>query len=78
MITPTLIAQTLTIADYGTVALTIFMLVILEGLLSADNALVLAVLVRHLPKEQQKRALRYGIIGFCVSHYRRNLRRATA
>ncbi|PWV97888.1 YkoY family integral membrane protein [Paenibacillus cellulosilyticus] len=38
-------------------------LVILEGLLSADNALVLAVMVKHLPKEQQKKALFYGIIG---------------
>ncbi len=38
-------------------------LVLLEGLLSADNALVLAVMVQHLPKEQQKRALRYGIWG---------------
>lgn len=38
-------------------------LVLLEGLLSADNALVLAVMVRHLPKDQQKRALRYGIWG---------------
>jgi YkoY family integral membrane protein len=38
-------------------------LVLLEGLLSADNALVLAVMVRHLPKPQQKRALRYGIWG---------------
>ncbi|HWE39715.1 MAG TPA: hypothetical protein VG406_24410 [Isosphaeraceae bacterium] len=38
-------------------------LVLLEGLLSADNALVLAVMVRHLPKGQQKRALRYGIWG---------------
>jgi YkoY family integral membrane protein len=41
----------------------ILVLVFLEGLLSADNALVLAVMVRHLPKEQQKRALRYGIFG---------------
>ncbi|WP_026694408.1 TerC family protein [Peribacillus kribbensis] len=38
-------------------------LVILEGLLSADNALVLAVMVKHLPKKQQKKALFYGIIG---------------
>jgi YkoY family integral membrane protein len=38
-------------------------LVFLEGLLSADNALVLAMMVRHLPKEKQKRALRYGIWG---------------
>ena len=38
-------------------------LVILEGLLSADNALVLAVLVKHLPEGQRKKALFYGIIG---------------
>lgn len=38
-------------------------LIILEGLLSADNALVLAVLVKHLPTEQRKKALFYGIIG---------------
>ncbi|MCQ6280634.1 TerC family protein [Bacillus sp. EB600] len=38
-------------------------LIILEGLLSADNALVLAVLVKHLPKEQRKKALFYGIFG---------------
>lgn len=38
-------------------------LVILEGLLSADNALVLAVMVRHLPPQQRKKALFYGIIG---------------
>lgn len=42
---------------------TIGLLVILEGLLSADNALVLAILVLGLPREQQERALRYGIIG---------------
>ncbi|WIM39956.1 TerC family protein [Paenibacillus sp. PK4536] len=38
-------------------------LVLLEGLLSADNALVLAVMVRHLPPKQQKKALFYGILG---------------
>jgi YkoY family integral membrane protein len=43
--------------------LTVGLLVILEGLLSADNAMVLAVLVLGLPKEQQRPALRYGIIG---------------
>src|SRR5512144_3258868 len=39
------------------------MLVALEGLLSADNAMVLAVLVLGLPKGQRKKALRYGIFG---------------
>ncbi|PIE94508.1 TerC family protein [Bacillus fungorum] len=38
-------------------------LVILEGLLSADNALVLAVMVKHLPEEQRKKALTYGLFG---------------
>ncbi|AET66254.1 integral membrane protein, YkoY family [Desulfosporosinus orientis DSM 765] len=38
-------------------------LVILEGLLSSDNALVLAILVKHLPKKQQRKALFYGIFG---------------
>ncbi len=49
----------ITPADFVTIAL----LVALEGLLSADNAMVLAVLVLGLPKEQQKQALRYGILG---------------
>lgn len=48
------------------IAMTIGWLVILEGLLSGDNALVLAVMVRHLPKAQQKRALLYGIWGAIV------------
>jgi YkoY family integral membrane protein len=43
--------------------LTILLLVILEGLLSADNAMVLAVLVLGLPREEQQKALRYGIVG---------------
>ncbi|AIK36893.1 DUF475 domain-containing protein [Bacillus pseudomycoides] len=38
-------------------------LVVLEGLLSADNALVLAVMVKHLPEEKRKKALFYGLIG---------------
>lgn len=39
------------------------LLVFLEGILSIDNALVLALLARHLPKEQQKKALTYGLFG---------------
>ena len=46
--------------------LTIGLLVLLEGLLSADNAMVLAVLVLGLPPEQQQKALRYGILGAFV------------
>lgn len=44
-------------------------LILLEGLLSADNALVLAVMVRHLPKEQQKKALFYGILGAYIFRF---------
>src|ERR671914_1812568 len=43
--------------------LTVALLVVLEGLLSADNALVLAILVLGLPRHQQRKALRYGILG---------------
>src|SRR5689334_21554018 len=50
----------------GSDLLTIALLVALEGLLSADNAMVLAVLVLGLPKRQQRKALRYGIVGAFV------------
>ncbi|KKB38362.1 TerC family protein [Bacillus thermotolerans] len=43
-------------------AWTLLILIGLEGLLSADNALVLAVIAKHLPEEQKKRAINYGII----------------
>jgi YkoY family integral membrane protein len=43
--------------------LTVGLLVALEGLLSADNAMVLAVLVLGLPDSQRRNALRYGILG---------------
>ncbi|MGQ0736519.1 MAG: TerC family protein [Acidobacteriota bacterium] len=43
--------------------LTVALLVALEGVLSADNAMVLAVLVLGLPRHQQRKALRYGILG---------------
>lgn len=45
--------------DIGTVAF----LIVLEALLSADNALVLAIMVRHLPKDLQRRALIWGMGG---------------
>lgn len=43
--------------------ITVLFLVFLEGLLSLDNALVLAMVVRHLPVHQQRKALTYGIWG---------------
>ena len=47
-------------------AATVVALVLLEGLLSTDNALVLAVLARDLPVQDRKRALRYGLVGAFV------------
>lgn len=40
----------------------LLILIGLEGLLSADNALVLAVIAKHLPDEQKTKAINYGII----------------
>ncbi len=41
----------------------ILSLIMIEGLLSVDNALAIAAMASKLPKEQQKAALRLGIIG---------------
>lgn len=46
--------------EYGWVLL---LLIALEGLLAADNALVIAVMVKHLPEDERKRALFYGLGG---------------
>lgn len=45
--------------EYGWVLL---ILILLEGLLSADNALVLAIMAKHLPPEQQKKAINIGLM----------------
>ena len=42
---------------------TIGALIALEGLLSADNALVMAIMVLGLPRHQHQKALRYGLLG---------------
>jgi YkoY family integral membrane protein len=44
----------------------VLFLIFLEGILSIDNALVLAMLARKLPKEQQRKALTYGLVGAVV------------
>ncbi|MFD2144616.1 TerC family protein [Mucilaginibacter antarcticus] len=41
-------------------------LIVIESLLSVDNAAVLATMVLDLPKAQRQKALRYGIIGAYV------------
>lgn len=46
--------------------LIILNLIIIESLLSVDNAAVLASMAMKLPKEQRGKALRYGILGAYV------------
>lgn len=55
--------------DWGLLFEYLWVLVVLvglEGLLAADNALVLAIMVKHLPDEARKRALFYGLAGAFV------------
>ncbi|RHW40145.1 hypothetical protein D1B33_04680 [Lysinibacillus yapensis] len=52
--------------EYGWVLL---LLVALEGLLAADNALVLAIMVKHLPDKERKKALFYGLAGAFVFRF---------
>jgi YkoY family integral membrane protein len=47
----------------------LLVLVALEGLLAADNAVVMAVMVKHLPKKQQKKALFYGLAGAFIFRF---------
>ena len=47
-------------------AVLLLILIALEGVLSADNALVLAVMVKTLPGEYRKKALFYGLVGAFV------------
>ncbi len=46
--------------------LIILNLIVIESLLSVDNAAVLATMVIDLPKKQRSKALRYGILGAYV------------
>lgn len=52
--------------DIGAALLIILNLIVIESLLSVDNAAVLATMVMDLPKEQRNKALKYGIIGAYV------------
>src|SRR5215203_4116842 len=58
-------SQTFSPQDLVTIAL----LILLEGVLSIDNALVLALLAKRLPKHQQRRALTYGLVGAFVFRF---------
>jgi YkoY family integral membrane protein len=45
------------------------LLIVLEGVLSIDNALVLGLLAKRLPKHLQRRALTYGLVGAFVFRF---------
>lgn len=57
--------QTYSPTDLGVIALLVFF----EGLLSIDNALVLALLARRLPKPLRAKALTYGLGGAFVFRF---------
>ena len=46
--------------EYGWVLL---VFIVLEGLLATDNALVLAIMVKHLPEEERKKSIILWISG---------------
>lgn len=60
-----ILGQKLEVQDLAVVLL----LVLLEGLLSIDNALVLGLLAKRLPKHEQGRALWYGLAGAFVFRF---------
>lgn len=57
--------QTFSLHDLVVISL----LVVLEGVLSIDNALVLGLLAKRLPKQQQRKALTYGLGGAFVFRF---------
>ena len=58
-------SQTFSTQDIAVIAL----LIVLEGVLSIDNALVLGLLAKRLPKSMQSRALTYGLAGAFVFRF---------
>ncbi|MCA0987253.1 TerC family protein [Guptibacillus algicola] len=54
------------VMEYGWVLL---ILIGLEGILAADNALVIATMVKHLPENKRKKALFYGLAGAFVFRF---------
>jgi YkoY family integral membrane protein len=47
----------------------LLVLIALEGILAADNALVMAIMVKHLPEKQRRKALFYGLAGAFVFRF---------
>lgn len=59
--TPTIYWDVVALTFHPSDLVSVGSLVVLEGLLSADNALVLALLVRHLRAKEQESALWWGL-----------------
>ncbi|HYO82464.1 MAG TPA: hypothetical protein VES20_13765, partial [Bryobacteraceae bacterium] len=57
--------QTFSTQDFAVIGL----LILLEGVLSIDNALVLGLLAKRLPQSLQKKALTYGLVGAFVFRF---------
>ncbi|MGG3806385.1 TerC family protein [Metabacillus fastidiosus] len=47
----------------------LLVLIGLEGILAADNALVMAIMVKHLPDDKRKKALFYGLGGAFIFRF---------
>ena len=52
--------------EYGWV---LMLLIGIEGLLAADNALVLAIMVKNLPEKERRKALFYGLAGAFIFRF---------
>ncbi|EIU7103042.1 TerC family protein [Listeria monocytogenes] len=57
------------VSIWGEYALVFLVLVVLEGILSADNAVVMAVIVKGLPHDKQRKALFYGLVGAFIFRF---------
>jgi tellurite resistance protein TerC len=53
-------------SELGSALPVIVSLIVIEGLLSVDNALAIAAMANHLPEKQKRLALKLGIIGAYV------------
>lgn len=51
------------VSDPFSALMVVLNLIVIESLLSLDNATVLAIMVRPLPDYQREKALKYGIVG---------------
>jgi len=56
-------------SQYIHYAAIIGVLILLEGLLSADNALVIAIIVKNLPPKDRRKALFVGLVGSFVLRF---------